>query len=455
MNAIHHFLQKPVSIAPLILFRIIFGIMVFYSTLRFILKGWVNDLYIIPKYYFTYYGFDWIKPFNETGMYIVFILMLCSTVGIILGYRYKLSAILFFLLFTYIELIDKTNYLNHYYFVSLVSFLLILVPAGNYFSLDVKLNRVKTRQYTPRWSIDIFKFQLAIVYFFAGIAKLNYHWLVEAQPLSNWLKHQTDLPLIGHLMTYKTTAYIFAWSGAIYDLTIPFILLSNKWRLLGYVFVIAFHILTAIMFPIGVFPFVMIGSTLIFFSPKFHKKCLSIISTVINHKPKKDSTLGLQVKKSNPFVTYALMSYITLQLLIPFRYTLYSSDLFWSEQGFRFSWRVMLIEKAGYAEFIIKDKAIPGQMIINNSLYLTPQQEKMMATQPDMILQFAHYLRDTYKDSIWEEDHQTIHIKDPIITVNSFVSLFNQGSRPFIDPSINLAVQKRGWQHKNWILAYE
>ncbi|MFK8036830.1 MAG: HTTM domain-containing protein [Crocinitomicaceae bacterium] len=454
MTAIFNRFQKPVSIAPLAMFRVIFGIMVLFSTLRFILKGWVHDLYIKPKYFFTYYGFDWIKPLNETGMYTIFFVMVICAVGIILGYRYKLSALLFFLLFTYVELIDKTNYLNHYYFVSLVSLLLVLVPAGNYFSLDVKHNRVKALSFTPKWTIDIFKFQLGIVYFFAGIAKLNYHWLIEAEPLSNWLKHQTDLPIIGGLMKHKLTAYVFAWSGAIYDLTIPFILLTKKWRVLGYILVIIFHVLTAIMFPIGVFPFVMIASTLIFFSPKFHENCLSIFAKLIKYKlmPKHKKQ---PVQSTNHIVKSFLILYISLQLLIPFRYTLYKNDLFWTEQGFRFSWRVMLIEKAGYAEFIIKDKNIGGQLIIDNSLYLTPQQEKMMSTQPDMILQFAIYLKHIFKDSIWQENDQTIQILDPIVTVNSRVALFNQGSRPFIDPNINLAAQKRGWQHKNWILPYE
>ncbi len=446
--------QKPENIAPLVMFRIIFGLMVFYSTLRFILKGWVFDLYVIPKYYFTYYGFDWVKPLNELGMYAVFSLMLLSAIGIILGYRYKLSAILFFLLFTYVELIDKTNYLNHYYFVSLVSFLLIIVPAGNSFSLDVKQGRAKAYTSVPKWTIDIFKFQLGVVYFFAGVAKLNYHWLFEAQPLTNWLKHQSDLSLIGPLMKYEVTAFLFSWFGAIYDLSIPFILLSKKWRLLGYFLVIIFHVLTAVMFPIGVFPFVMIGCTLVFFSVDFHKKALSLISRLF--KISSDITAASKSKYTTPqFLSVFLIIYVIVQLMMPFRYTLYPGKLFWNEQGYRFSWRVMLIEKAGYAEFLISDEVTKGHLVVNNADYLTPQQEKMMATQPDMILQFAHYLRDEFKDSVWHESNRSITIKNPVVKVHSYVSLFNEGSRAFIDPSINLAAQKRGWHHKNWVVNYE
>ena len=453
MNSLINHFQKQVSIAPLVMFRIIFGLLVFCSTARFLLKGWVFDLYIKPNYFFSYYGFTWVKPFNEWGMYLVFLLMLIASVGIILGLYYRASTVLFFFLFTYVELIDKTNYLNHYYFVSLISFLLILVPAGRYFSLDTRLRHQQTITVVPYWCIAIFKFQLAIVYLFAGIAKLNYNWLIEAQPLANWLKHQSDLPLVGGIMKHQITAYLFAWGGALYDLSIPFLLLSKRWRPAAYILVIVFHVLTAIMFPIGVFPFVMIGSTLIFFSPEFHQKCISLIARPFN--------IGLSHPQQQLFIYknkilgYFLLFYIFIQVLVPFRYIMYPGKLFWSEQGFRFSWRVMLIEKVGYAEFSITDDRHQGKMIINNADYLTPQQEKMMATQPDMILQYAHYLRDTYKGNVVEENDKIYTLNAPIITVNSTVSLFNTGSKVFIDPNVDLATIKRGWHHKNWVLHHD
>src|SRR6218665_470818 len=123
-------LTQQKSIAPLVVFRIAFGALMFISLTRFVWKGWVYNLYVLPKMYFPYYGFEWVKPLSAGGMYLVFALLLLSSLGILLGLFYRFSAILFFLLFTYVELIDKTNYLNHYYFVSLVSFLLIFSPAG-------------------------------------------------------------------------------------------------------------------------------------------------------------------------------------------------------------------------------------------------------------------------------------------------------------------------------------
>ena len=288
-----HFFSNQVSIYPLVTFRIIFGLMMCYSTLRFINKGWVTDLYVTPKFYFTYYGFDWVKPLNEEGMYFLFYLMVALSIFIAFGLFYRFSAISFFIIFTYVELIDKTNYLNHYYFVSLISFLLVFLPANKYFSLDSYFKICKSHLQVPAWSINSIKLQIIIVYVFAGIAKLNSHWLLDAQPLINWLKHQSDIPIIGGLLTYDFTAYLFSWGGALFDLFIIFFLIHKKTRIAAYGLIILFHVLTAIMFPIGVFPLVMIFSTLIFFSSHFHQSIVQLISkitlksrsTVIHHFP--------------------------------------------------------------------------------------------------------------------------------------------------------------------------
>ena len=196
------------SIAPLIVFRIIFGLMMFLGILRFWLKGWIHDFFIRPDHFFHYYGFEWVKPMGEHGMYTIFALLLISSLSIALGIFYRISIILFFVLFTYVELIDVTNYLNHYYFISLVSFLMCFLPANRYFSLDMIWSHPKkTIKSIPNWTIGILKFQLGLVYFFSGIAKLNYDWLFDAMPMSIWLQAKTHWPIFGSLFTEKWVAY--------------------------------------------------------------------------------------------------------------------------------------------------------------------------------------------------------------------------------------------------------
>ena len=455
---ITHLTKNQVSIFPLVVFRIVFGILMFFSTLRFILKGWVQDLYEVPTYFFTYYGFDWVSPLPNPFMYVLFLLLLITCIFIIFGLFYRANTVLFFIIFTYIELIDKTNYLNHYYFISLISLLLILIPANSYFSLDAYFGICKRKKTIQAWQINIIKLQIGLVYFFAGISKLNFHWLIEAQPLINWLKHQSDFPVIGKLFLYDFTAYLFSWVSAIFDIFIFFLLIDKRSRWISYFVAFVFHIMTAIMFPIGVFPYVMIASTLIFFNDNFHKKIIDFISKygLLNSSKSIEEKNNYQTK-TNSVLKFFLIGFFALQLFLPLRFILYPGKLFWTEQGYRFSWRVMLIEKAGYSQFYIHEPKMDRKMLIQNRDYLTPQQEKMMSTQPDMILQYAHFLSKTFKDScLVESNGEIIKMgRNPKITADITVSLFNKGSRKFIDSEKNLSEIKRGFGNKEWILDYE
>ena len=185
--------------------------MMFVGILRFWLKGWILDFFIQPDHFFHYYGFEWVKPMGEFGMYTIFSLLLISSLFIAIGLYYRVSSILFFLLFTYVELIDVTNYLNHYYFISLVSFLMCFLPANRSFSLDIWNNREKILKSIPNWTLGILKFQLGVVYFFSGIAKLNYDWLFDAMPMSIWLQAKTHWPILGSFFTEKWVAYSCSW----------------------------------------------------------------------------------------------------------------------------------------------------------------------------------------------------------------------------------------------------
>ena len=184
-----------------------------FGALRFIWKGWVSELYIDPQFHFTYLGFEWVKPLPGNWMYLPFIGMVFAALGILLGAFYRLSALLFFLLFTYVELLDKTYYLNHYYFVSLVAFLMIFLPAHVSLSYDVRRKPQLANRFVPNWTIWILRFQLGIVYVFAGLAKINADWLLEAQPLKTWLQAYRDLPVLGPLFASAFLAYSFSWLG--------------------------------------------------------------------------------------------------------------------------------------------------------------------------------------------------------------------------------------------------
>ncbi|MBC7555193.1 MAG: HTTM domain-containing protein [Taibaiella sp.] len=436
--------HRQLIIAPLVTFRILFGLLMFVSLLRFWWRGWIYSVYINPPFHFSYMGFEWVKPLGAVGMYVLFGVILLSTLCITVGLFYRAAAIVFFLGFTYVELIDVTTYLNHYYFVSLVAFIMIWLPANRCYAIDTWLHPNSRTEQVPAWTIRILQFQLAVVYVFAGLAKINTDWLLHAQPMKIWLPGRSYMPLVGPYMYQEWVAYLFSWFGAVYDCFIVFFLLQRRYRPYAYVAVLVFHVATAVFFPgIGLFPYVMMVSSLIFFSGGFHERLLGFLPFYRNRK-----TVFLNSTSASPArkaTNIFIITYVLLQLLIPLRFMLYPGHLFWGEEGYRFSWRVMLMEKAGTAYFTVKDSTHTRFTTIDNSTYLTPLQEKMMSTQPDMILKYAHYLRGQFRRKGWQ---------NPEVYAEIYVALNGDRSRLFIDSTVNLAAQPLTWRHYNWILPY-
>jgi len=436
------YLDQPTSIAPLITFRVLFGAMMVFSTIRFWALGWIEDHFINTTLTFKYFGFEWVTLLPAWAMYGLHLAMLLGAIGITLGFLYRFSALLFFMCFTYVELVDLTYYLNHYYFVSISSLLLALVPADRRFALDAYLHPTRAAATTPRWTILIFQWQIAIVYIYAGLAKLNYDWLILALPLKIWLPAKDSLPLIGPIFKWEITPYLFSWFGMLYDTCIVFFLSWRKTRVLAYLSVIVFHTLTGLLFQIGIFPLVMIGATWIFFSPAFHERLLRHLE-----KPLPALSLARPLHfKSRPLLLALMGLYFSFQLLFPWRYTLYPGNLFWNEEGYRFSWRVMLMEKAGTATFYVKDAVTGREGVVDNREFLRPHQEKQMSFQPDLILQYAHFLEQYYQDR---------GVNDPSVRAEVYVTLNARPSRLLIDPTVDLTEIKDGWTHKEWILPWE
>ncbi len=439
------YLEQPVHSAALAAFRFLFGIMILASTFRFWMKGWIEELYIKPQFFFSYYGFEWIKPIGE---YTYWLFLLCgiSALFFALGLFYRISSILLFVSFTYIELMDKTNYLNHYYFVSLVLFLMMWLPAHVNYSIDAIRNKTSKNRFIPRWTLGSIRLMMGIVYFYAGIAKLNSDWLLEAMPLRLWLPASNDMPIIGPLFNHLWVAYLFSWFGAIYDITIPFFLMNRKTRPYAYATVIVFHVLTAMLFPIGVFPYVMIVSALVFFYSKDWDKLLYTISNYIKRDHTEitiSSYTFAPLFKKPVIVLFAV--FFGIQVLMPWRYILTKDELFWTEEGYRFSWRVMLMEKMGYAQFIVKDEKTGEKIAVNNNHFLTRNQEKMMASQPDFILQYANLLHDHYEQQ---------GMNNPEVYATVYVGMNGRRSRLFVDTSVNLAQEQDGFKHKSWLLPF-
>ena len=443
ITTVSKYLDKESNPYPLAVYRLGFGLLVMFSIVRFWYNGWIESLYLNPSFHFSFLGFSWVKPLG-IYTYFIFIICLISALFVTLGYKYRIAIITLFLSFTYIELMDKTTYLNHYYLVSSLSFLMIFLPCASYFALDSTNNRK-----VPNWTIDSLKLMLLIVYLYAGLAKINSDWLINAQPLKIWLKTKYTIPIIGEtLLQNNYTYYLFSWGGMLYDIFIPFLLLYRRTRFFAFIMVIVFHVLTRILFPaIGMFPVIMIFSCIIFFDNSTHKKILDLLKKIFNRQNRLKEVFTPYIHKYNRKLIPLFVSVFFLwQVLIPLRSFSYPGELFWTEQGYRFSWRVMLIEKAGYTTFKVVDNSSGNSELVDNSLYLTKFQEKQMSFQPDMIIEYAHYIGDTYKKK---------GFKDVSVYAESYVTLNGRPSQRFIDPEVDLYNEKINFKNKKWILPFK
>lgn len=434
-------LREQTSIAPLITFRIVFGLITCYGALRFILNGWVEKLIGEPTFYFSYYGFHWLPRPSVEEAYWLYAIIALTAFFVTIGLFYRLSIFILLICFTYVQLIDATNYLNHYYLVICLLILLQFVEANGAVSIDEKLGFTTTRHTIPKWQIAILIGQLCIVYFYAGVAKLNYDWLFRAMPLAIWLPEKSDTTIIGYFFNYAWVPFAFSWAGAIYDLCIWAFLLNKKSRPFAYLLTIIFHGMTWILFNIGLFPIIMIGSNLIFFSGRWHERIYSKLklwpSTTSVHPDKKKYRI----------LPYFMGFYFFIQFVLPLRAYAYGTPLAWGEEGYRFGWRVMLVEKVGHAEFKVVDGKSKRQIIVDNSKFLTPYQEKQMAIQPDFILQYAKHLAHFY-----EANHDFIDAK---VYVEAYVSLNRSKSLCLIKLNNDIAAESDGFLPKHWIVPFK
>lgn len=436
--------HAPVDIASLAVFRVAFGLAMMVAVGRFFANGWIHEYYLVPKHFFHYWGFAWVRPWPGCGMYLHYGAMGVAALFLTVGLWYRASAIAFFVLFTYAHLIDKTNYLNHYYLVSCLSLLLVFLPLDRALSVRVWRRPQERREVVPAWCLWVLRFQVGCVYFFAGVAKLKLDWLVYAQPLTVWLGANTEFPVVGRLFHSKLVAYAFSWAGALFDLTIVGWLSWRRSRLLAYGALAGFHFVTARLFQLGMFPWIMSGAALVFFEPGWPRPALERLGLL---RKREVSGVGeprtKSVAKRLAWREILLGVYVGVQVLMPLRHWLYPGNVLWTEQGFRFSWSVMLMEKNGAVEVTIEDPRTGARSTIEPSDYLTRYQTKMMATQPDMLLEFAHLVADDYAR------RESVAVR---VYVEALVALNGRRPQPMIDPRVDLAGERDTLGPKRWVL---
>ncbi len=424
----------PVDAASVVIFRVAFGLVMAWDQLHYVLGGRLDYRYLQPLFLFKYPGFQWVERGDEAFMKLVFWALFALALAIAAGVWYRLAAAAFFLGYLYVFLLDAASYNNHNYLVCLLAFVLIFIPA----------HRPPT---VPAWGLWLLRFNIALPYFFGGLAKLNHDWLARAQPMRLWLT--TGGVEESHriaLLQKPWAAYFFSWGGLLFDLAIVPLLLVGRTRPAAFVVAVGFHLNNVFMFDIGFFPWLMIGATTIFFPPDWPRR-LGLMRKPAKKAPPKGKKAKPPETRPNRLAVAALAAYVGVHLVLPMRHLAIPGNVDWTEEGHRFAWRMKLRDKRGDIRFTVVDKATRRARVFDDhESILTSRQRLHMTQDPDMIRQFARVLGDKMR----ERGSGDIEIR-----AQTMLSLNGREAQPLIDPEVDLAAASPTWGRADWIVPLE
>ncbi|MEM8734015.1 MAG: HTTM domain-containing protein [Planctomycetota bacterium] len=435
--------QERVDNASLTLFRVVFGLTMAIWAWDYLTLGRVTRLYVEPDFLFSWYGFGWVQPWSGVGMYVHFWAMLLLALMIAVGFLYRFAAVGFAVLFTYFFLLDRTNYQNHYYLITIISWGMVALPLNRNVSVDSRLKPNLVTQVIPRWCLWAVQLHIAIPYFMGGVAKLTPDWMV-GQPMGKMLAAQSGLPVLGPWLAWDPMALLLSYFGILFDLLVVPGLLWRRTRVFAFLLAVAFHLINSVLFDIHIFPwFMLIGST-IFFAPSWPRQILNNGKSEVVPRPFEGQAEWTPSRK----LAVALVSiYLCFHAAWPLRHNLYGGETSWNERGHLFAWRMMLRGKDVGIGFALKDPLNQQVTNVDHQRYLSPEAASKFGRDPEMVLHFAHFLADSYQAQVGRR---------PEIYAFALTSLNGRKPQLIIDPNANLAEIPRGiFFNRDWVLPLE
>jgi hypothetical protein len=378
-------------------------------------------------------------------MYGVFFGLMVLAILIAAGWFYRVATLLFATGFSYVFLLERTNYQNHYYLVCLISWILVFLPLNRLVSGDVWRGAVTERWWIPRWTLWILLFHIAIPYFYGGIAKFTPDWLL-GQPMGLYLETKSDWPIVGTWLSAPWAGLLFSYAGMIFDLAVVPLLIWKPTRLWAFGTAVLFHLTNAVLFSIHIFPWFMILATTLFFPPDWVRRVLASGRAVF---PEPLEAVPESSKNSciDTYRIYFLVVYCLFHLLWPLRSQLYKEETSWTERGHLFSWRMMLRVKEVGLGFATRNPQTGEVKNVNHNEYLDAEQAEKFGRDPRNIVSFAKFLA------------RSIDLGNGLKPeVYAFVAVSLNGRKPqlMINPNVDLAsLTEEQERTGKWIMPLE
>ncbi len=417
--------------AGLRLLRVVVGLVVAVTCARALAHGWIDTLWAATPSRLPYPLLEWVPV--PSRPVLLGLVVGCGLAGaaVVLGIAERAMLGLAAAGMSWLGALDAAAYLNHEVLAVALAALLAVLPA---------------RRSVPRWAVLAPRVVVGSVYLWAAAAKLDPGWLA-GRPLQGWLGTRADLPVIGPLLVRPGAPPALAWASLAFEVLVVPALVWRRTRVLALVVVLAFHAATAVLFPLGVFPWLMVGAAVGAFAPAR----LGWVPTLRRgslRQGEAESSVPTDAPSSWPFRRgkpalvrqVAAAGLAGLCAIAPARAVLPGSEPAFDGTGDHLAWRVMDHNRAGLVTWLVRDRATGATWEEPAADHLAPHQVRQLGATISLLPGAARAVRATHASEG----------RDVEVGADVVLSVDGGRARRVVDPTVDLS--RTGWTpgHPAW-----
>ena len=441
-------LFAPVDTASLAAVRIALGLLIALDAMRYGQRLFYPSGGVLP-FQFKYQFFHWIQESPQLSVYLPYVLFI-SGIALAIGVCFRFFSVLCLVLIAYGFLLQAEEYLNHFYMLIILLLLLSISPAHRSFSIDRFLFLRRNGVHAPRIYLLLFKAQLEIILIYAGLVKINSDWL-QLEPLRTWLRESQHEVFFADLFQSDLIIAIGAYGTILLHIVGAPLLLFARTRLPVFLIYCIFHIANHFVFTIGIFPWMTIACTTLFFPPDWPRRVFGGLSpSFLRRQPQPMSEAEFVTPprsiSNRTLVAFAAV-WILFQVLLPLRHLLYPGWVEWTNEGHRFAWRMKLTDhqSAGMI-LVVYIPELNTVHVPDLQQYMSARQYWKVSIRPDLIQQLAWQVATLYKNEL--------QVRDAKVFVYAPMTLNNRYPALLIDPTVDLAATRATLGPDAWVTKY-